>query len=84
MSEGGVIVSVGRMQPSPTWAVPTLIELLDDRHPGIRRLAAETLGRINPGTAAVVSELQNALQDRDDRVRHAAQQALKTLQPLAN
>jgi HEAT repeat protein len=73
--EGGTIVAVGQMGPAASWAVPTLIDLLKDRRPGIRRLAAEALGRIGP-TPAAVTALQRAEQDADDRVRAAASEAL--------
>jgi HEAT repeat protein len=73
--EGGTIVAVGQLGPQASWAVPALIDLLKDRRPGIRRLAAEALGRIGP-TAEAVPALQRAAQDSDDRVRAAAAAAL--------
>lgn len=73
--EGGTIVAVGQMGSSASWAVPTLIDLLKDRRPGIRRLAAEALGRIGP-TPDAVTALERAAQDADDRVRAAASEAL--------
>jgi HEAT repeat protein len=79
MGEGGTIVSVGQLGPSATWAVPTLIELLKDHRPGIRRLAAEALGQIAVNAEGVESALRGALRDQDDRVRQAAQKALETL-----
>ena len=79
MGEGGVIVSVGRMGPEAAWAVPTLIALLKDGRPGIRRLSAETLGRIGPGARAAEAALQTAARDPDDRVREAAQQAREAI-----
>jgi HEAT repeat protein len=85
MGEGGVIVAVGEMgaqattlgEQRPTWAVPTLIGLLKDRRPGVRRLAAEALGRIAPDAPDVRSALESAAQDPDDRVRAAAREALE-------
>ena len=79
MGEGGTIVSIGRIGPSATWAVPTLIELLKDRRPGIRRLAVEALGQIAVDAEDAESALRRALRDEDDRVRQAAQKALETL-----
>ena len=79
MGEGGVIVSVGDMGEKAAWAVPTLVSLLKDRRPGIRRLAAEALGRIGPAESAAEAALRAAARDGDDRVREAAQQALEAI-----
>ena len=70
LGDGGVIVAIGREKYA--WAVPTLIELLRDRRPGTRRLAAESLGQIGPAAAAALPVLQRATSDKDDRVRAAA------------
>lgn len=74
--EGGTIVAVGKLGPSAAWALPTLISLLQDGRPGIRRLAAEAIGRIGPNVEARVA-LQKIADDRDDRVRAAVQTALQ-------
>lgn len=76
MGEGGVIVSVGQMGENAAWAVPTLISLLKDRRPGVRRLAAEALGKIGPAAENARAPLEAALRDPDDRVRETAEQAL--------
>jgi HEAT repeat protein len=80
--DGGTIDRLKSMHPPPTWAVPTLVEILRrDRRAGIRRLSAVTLGAIAPGDADVRAALQQALQDEDDRVRDAAREALQDDQP---
>jgi HEAT repeat protein len=77
--DGGVIVALARMQPPPQWATATLLELLKDKRPGIRRLAAEALGNLSVGDPAVWTALEKLSQgDLDDRVREAAE---KSLQP---
>ncbi|MBL8850459.1 MAG: HEAT repeat domain-containing protein [Planctomycetaceae bacterium] len=73
--EGGTIVAVGNLGPDGDWAVPTLTTLLQDRRPGVRRLAAEALGKIGPDAAARTA-LERAARDSDDRVREAATAAL--------
>jgi HEAT repeat protein len=75
--EGGTIVAVGNLGPKADWAVPTLTTLLNDRRPGVRRLAAEALAKIGPDTAAKTALQQHAQRDPDDRVREAAAAALK-------
>ena len=77
--DGGVIVALAKCQPPPTWAADTLIELLKDRRPGIRRLAAEALGQIGTSTASAQAALENATRDPDDRVRESATAALGRL-----
>lgn len=74
--EGGTIVAVGKMGPSAAWAVPALTELLHDRRPGIRRIAADSLGQIGVAAAASEPALRESLKDPDDRVRSAAKSAL--------
>ena len=73
--EGGTIVAVGNLGPAADWSLPTLTALLQDRRPGVRRLAAEALGKIGPDEAARAA-LQRATKDPDDRVREAASAAL--------
>jgi HEAT repeat protein len=73
--DGGVIVKVTQQGPAAAWAVPTLIELLQDRRAGIRRLAAEGLGRIGDPAASALPALRTARNDEDDRVRDAATEA---------
>jgi HEAT repeat protein len=73
--EGGTIVAVGNLGPAADWAVPTLTTLLQDRRPGVRRLAAEALGKIGPDDAARAA-LERAVKDSDDRVREAASAAV--------
>jgi HEAT repeat protein len=73
--EGGTIVAVGRLGRQAEWAVPTLVDLLRDRRPGVRRLAAEALGRIGL-TEEAAEALRKASRDPDDRVRRAAEAAL--------
>jgi HEAT repeat protein len=75
--EGGTIVAVGNLGPSADWAVSTLTKLLNDRRPGVRRLAAEALAKIGPDPAATTALQQHATRDPDDRVREAASAALK-------
>jgi HEAT repeat protein len=73
--EGGTIVAVGNLGAEAEWAVPTLEELLQDKRPGVRRLAAEALGRIGPQGDATAA-LEQATGDADDQVRAAAEAAL--------
>jgi len=75
--EGGTIVAVGNLRQSADWALPTLTKLLNDRRPGVRRLAAEALAKIGPDAAAKSALQQHATRDPDDRVREAASAALK-------
>ncbi len=79
MGEGGTIVAVGAMGTRAEWAVPTLITLLKDRRPGIRRLAAEALGRIGSNSEETSAALRKSLSDADDRVREQVQSALDRL-----
>jgi len=77
MGEGGIIVTVGQMAEDAGWAVPTLIDLLGDPRPGIRRISANSLEQIGPAAAAAEETLQQvASSDAEERVREAAQQAL--------
>ena len=78
MGDGGVIVAIGREKYD--WAVPTLIDLLRDRRPGTRRLAAESLGKIGQAAKPALSALKRAKKDRDDRVRAAAIAAESAIQ----
>uniref|UniRef100_A0A7C2PFQ2 HEAT repeat domain-containing protein n=1 Tax=Schlesneria paludicola TaxID=360056 RepID=A0A7C2PFQ2_9PLAN len=78
--DGGVIVALGTLQPRPTWAIPALVKSLQDRRPGLRRLAAECLGQLGAWTPEVRQALDRACQDADDRVRSAASEALARLQ----
>jgi HEAT repeat protein len=73
--DGGVIVTVTRQGSDAAWAVPTLIDLLQDRRAGIRRLAAEGLGRIGKPAESALPALRTARNDEDDRVRDAATEA---------
>jgi HEAT repeat protein len=76
--DGGIIDRLSRTQPPPTWAVPTLVEILSrDPRPGLRRLAAIALGEIDPRGEHAQTALRRALQDADDRVRGAAEEALR-------
>lgn len=74
--DGGVIVLLTTWQPSPTWAVPTLLDLLRDRRPGIRRLAVEALAALGSGQPEVVAALRKLEKDPDDRVRESVARAL--------
>lgn len=75
--DGGVIVRAGHEQF--VWAVPTLAELLRDRRPGTRRIAADSLGLIGPPAVGALPALENAKQDSDDRVRDAAVAAIEAI-----
>ena len=77
--DGGVMVALTNWTPPPTWAVPTLTDLLKDRRPGIRRLAADALGNTGVSEPRVVAALQEAAKDSDDRVRQAVTGALVRL-----
>ncbi len=78
--DGGVILRVAGYGAEAPWAVPTLIELLADKRPGVRRLSATALGQIGSPAAAATSSLrQAAASDSDDQVRDAAQQALQAI-----
>jgi len=75
--DGGIIVRVGQMSSNAVWAVPTLIKLLGDRRPGIRRITADALEKI--GSAAIAAKatlIRVATNDPDERVREAAVRAL--------
>lgn len=76
LGDGGIIVQVGHLN-SPGWAVPTLIDLLADRRPGIRRIAANALAQIGSAAATAKPALKRvATNDPDQRAREAAQLAL--------
>jgi len=75
--DGGVIVALAELQPPPLWATSTLVEILKDRRPGIRRLAAEALGQLAVDDPTVRAALEKAQSDADDRVREAATKSLK-------
>lgn len=80
MGEGGVIVAVGGYGPEAAWAVPTLMALLQDQRPGIRRITADALRQIGSAAGAAEGALRQAAQsDEDDRVRDAAQEALAAI-----
>jgi HEAT repeat protein len=80
MGEGGIIVAVGQAGENSAWAVPTLIGLLVDSRPGIRRITANSLEQIGPAAEAAKEALQQAAQsDPDDRVRGAADRALQKI-----
>jgi len=75
--EGGIIVRVGQLGESAEWAVPTLIELLGDQRPGIRRITADALERIGPvAIAAKPTLIRLVTDDPEESVRDAAQRAL--------
>lgn len=80
--EGGTIVAVGKMGPNAGWAVPTLINLLKDSRPGIRRLAAEALGQIGSGTDSTEAALKKAVSDPDDRVGETARKSLRMIRSM--
>lgn len=77
--DGGVVIALAQWQPPPLWATPTLVELLKDRRPGLRRLAADALGQIKANDPQSASALERATHDADDRVREAASAALARL-----
>lgn len=78
--DGGVIIALPRLTPTPVWAVPTLVNLLKDRRPGARRLAAEALGEMGGPSPAVRTALETAAaKDADDRVRESAAHALQKI-----
>ena len=80
LGDGGVIVAVGRLGERAEWAVPTLVLLLADKRPGIRRISAEALQQIGIASEEAEAGLRRAAEhDADDRVRHAAQTALQGL-----
>lgn len=80
MGEGGIIVAVGQAGERAAWAVPTLIELVNDKRPGIRRITVNALEQIGPAAAAARDALKRvAEQDTDDRVRDAAKRALERI-----
>lgn len=75
--DGGVIVLLTSWQPRPTWAVPTLLDLLRDRRPGIRRLAVEALAALGGEQPEVAAALRKLEKDPDDRVRESVAKALE-------
>lgn len=79
--DGGVIVLLTTWQPAPAWAVPTLLDLLRDRRPGIRRLAVEALAALGGGQPEVATALRKLEKDPDDRVRESVARALLPAAP---
>lgn len=79
LGDGGVIIALRDWTPPPTWASPTLLTLLKDHRPGIRRLAAEALGNTGGNEPQVIAALEAAAKDSDDRVRQAVTAALVRL-----
>jgi HEAT repeat protein len=77
--DGGVILALTSWEPPPAWAAPTLVMLLKDRRPGIRRLAADALGHTGQSSAEAKAALRNASKDPDDRVREAVTGAIARL-----
>jgi HEAT repeat protein len=80
-------MALARIGPEAENAVPTLIEVLEERNNDteVRRLVATALGMIGPNAKAGISVLTNRLQDReeDGEVRGAAAQALGMIGPEA-
>ncbi|HVJ68660.1 MAG TPA: HEAT repeat domain-containing protein, partial [Caulifigura sp.] len=74
--DGGLLVAIRGFEPPASWAVPTLLELIKDKRPGIRRLAIEALGDIAPAMEASRKAIEAARRDPDDRVREAADKVL--------
>jgi HEAT repeat protein len=65
--------------PAAAPAVPDLIELLKDKDPLVRHLAAYTLGQIGPKAASAIPALQEARNDPDRDVMMNAVDALRNL-----
>ncbi len=72
--------SLGKIGPE---AVPRLSDLLQDRDPEVRQVAARILARIGPDAAAAVPDLIELLQDPHPQVRRAAVRALGQIGPQA-
>jgi hypothetical protein len=64
-------------------ALAVLVELLKDRDPQVRGLAAEGLGKIGPAALPAFSALLEARHDEDWWVRHQAEDALYRIDPEA-
>lgn len=76
--DGGIVDRLTRTDPPPTWATPTLIEIIRrDERPSLRRLAVIALGAIDPGGRDARQALRAACHDPDDQVRTAAELALR-------
>ena len=76
--EGGIILEVGRMEPTATWAVPTLVALISHQRPIIRAAAATALGQVGSGVPEAEAALKRAAQDPDEGVRQAAAKTIRT------
>jgi HEAT repeats len=61
-------------------AVPTLVELLKDPSPFVRRTAARALAGIGRPAQAAVPALNEALQDDDEQTRNLARVALRAIE----
>ena len=72
---------LGRMGPEAREAVPTLLELLQDKNVQNRKLAAWTLGYIGQGAVEAIPSLLVAVQDTNQGVRKSAREALEKITP---
>jgi HEAT repeat protein len=82
--EGPVFIALGRCGDRGTWAVPTLVELMQDRRAPIRALSAQTLGELGATNEKVDSSLRRGLRDDSPAVRSACERALERLTSAAD
>jgi hypothetical protein len=76
LNEDALLSAVKFIRPTP---VQPLVEVLGDRDPRVRVVAAQALGELRVGADAAVPVLARALSDPDARVRQAAAEALGDL-----
>ena len=67
---------LGKLGPLASAAVPTMIEALADRHPGIQGAAIQALGQIGPEARSAVPNLTRMLLHSNVSFREAAARAL--------
>jgi len=71
---------LGKLGESAAPAVPSLIQLLDDRTEVVRREAISSLGKIGPPARDALEKLrQIAEHDKDAAVRRLAQSAIRKI-----
>jgi HEAT repeat protein len=77
--------AIGRIGPAAKAAVPTLVELLEDRHGEVRWYALYALGRVGPASAEAVPTIIKSMQDKnnDKDFRHNGALALGHIGPQA-
>ncbi len=67
---------LGEINALPGTVVPTLVTLLEDKHPLVREEAAHALGRFGPRGTPAIGALRKAVSDETPEVGEAAKEAL--------